>query len=57
MNDPSDAVAIWAATHSLPIAEEEALATLRGIAERGGIIGFGAKMVIKEWKSGRLTIG
>lgn len=56
MNDPSDAVAMWAATHSLPVAEEEALATLRAIAGRGGIIGFSAEMVIREWKNGRLRI-
>ena len=57
MKDPSDAVATWAATHCLPISEEEALSTLRAIAGRGGIIGFSAETVIKEWKSGRLMIG
>jgi hypothetical protein len=56
MKDPSDSVATWAATHSLPIAEKEALAILGAIARREGIIGFSAEMVIKEWKSGRLTI-
>ena len=56
MKDPSDAVSMWAATHSLPIAEEDALAILEAIAKRGGIIGFNAEMVIKEWKAGRLMI-
>ena len=56
MTDPSDAVAGWAATHSLPIAEKDALSTLRAIARKGGIIGLDAEMVIKEWKGGRLTI-
>lgn len=56
MKDSSDAVATWAATHSLPIAEKDALATLDAIAQRGGMIGFGAKMVIEEWKCGRLVI-
>lgn len=56
MKDQSDAVAMWAATHSLPIAEKEALATLDAIARRGGIIGHSSRMVIKEWQSGRLVI-
>jgi hypothetical protein len=56
MKDQSDSVATWAATHSLPIAEKDALATLSAIARTEGVIGFGAEMVIKEWKSGRLVI-
>ena len=56
MKDRSDAVSMWAATQSLPIAEKEALATLEAVVARGGIIGLDAEMVIKEWKSGRLTI-
>jgi hypothetical protein len=56
MKDPSDAVSLWAATHSLPIAGEDALAILEAIAKKGGIIGLEAEMVIKEWKAGRLTI-
>lgn len=56
MKDQSDAVAMWAATHSLPIAEKEALATLDAIARRGGIIGHSSRMVIKEWQGGRLVI-
>jgi hypothetical protein len=54
--DSSDAVSMWAATHSLPNDEEDALAILEGIAKKGGIIGLNAEMVIKEWKAGRLTI-
>lgn len=50
----SDAVAMWASTHSLPIAEEDAVATLDSISRRGGIIGHSSKMVIREWQSGRL---
>lgn len=56
MKDQSEAVALWAATHSLPIAEGDALETLGAIAQKGGIFGFDARMVIKEWQSGRLTI-
>lgn len=56
MKDRSDAVSMWAATQSLPIAEKEALAILEAVSARGGIIGFNAEMVISEWKSGRLTI-
>lgn len=56
MKDQSDAVSMWAATHSLPSAEKDALATLDAIARRGGIIGHSSKMVIKEWRGGRLVI-
>ena len=56
MQDPSDAVSMWAATHSLPVVEEDALAILEAIARKGGIIGFNAEMVTKEWKAGRLII-
>lgn len=56
MTDRSDAVAMWAATHSLPISEKEALVTLVAIAGRGGIIGHSSKMVIREWQAGRLVI-
>jgi hypothetical protein len=56
MRDRSDIIAMWAATHSLPFAEREAIATLDAIARRGGIIGHSAKMVIKEWQAGRLVI-
>jgi hypothetical protein len=56
MKDPSDAVALWAATHSLPVNEEEALSVLDSIAQRGGVFGFDEKMVIKEWQSGHLKI-
>ena len=56
MEDPSDSVAMWAATHSLPICEAEALATLGAIARKGGVMGFSAEIVVREWKSGRLTI-
>lgn len=56
MKDHSDAIAMWAATHSLPFAEKEAIATLEAIARRGGIIGHSSKMVIEEWQGGRLVI-
>lgn len=56
MKDECDAVATWAATHSLPIAESDALAILRAIAQKEGVIGFSAEMVLKEWKGGRLVI-
>jgi hypothetical protein len=56
MKDQSDAVALWAATHSLPIAENDALEMLDFLAKRGGVSSFDAQMVMKEWQSGRLTI-
>lgn len=56
MKDESDAIAMCAATHSLPFAERDALDVLDSIARRGGVIGFSAETTVKEWKSGRLTI-
>ena len=56
MKDQSDAVALWAATHSLPIAENDALEMLDFLAKRGGMFSFDAQMVMKEWQSGRLMI-
>lgn len=56
MKDKSGTVVLWAGTHSLPIAEKEAIATLDSIVQKGGVFGFDAKMVIREWQGGRLKV-
>ena len=55
-NDPNEAVSCWAATHSLPFDEVAALKVLERLSERTGPMGFNAKMVVQQWKSGQLTI-
>ena len=57
MGDPSDAVATWAATDSLPFAEKEALKVLDAIAKKGGPIPFDAMMTAEQWRAGKLNIG
>lgn len=54
--DPNDAVACWAATHSLPFAESNALDVLKALSTRAGPMGFSAQMVIQEWMKGQLVI-
>ena len=54
--DPNESVACWAATHSLPFDEVGALHVLERLSERPGPMGFGARMVIQQWKSGQLSI-
>jgi len=55
-DDPDDSVATWASTHLLPLRERLAIAKLKRVASSTGIIAFGAKMVLQEWKAGRLKI-
>jgi hypothetical protein len=55
-NDPNQALSCWAATHSLPFNEVAALKILEQLSERAGPVGFDAKMVVQQWKSGQITI-
>jgi len=54
--DQDQAVACWAATHSLKFDEERALAILNKLSEKLGPMGFNAKMVIQQWKKGQLIL-
>jgi hypothetical protein len=54
--DTNEAVACWAATHSLPFDEGTALSVLERLSERTGPMGFNAKMVVQQWKNGQLVI-
>lgn len=56
MNNSSEAVVGWAATHSLPFAELEALGALDKLGDKSGVIAFGAKMTAKQWRSGQLVV-
>jgi len=56
MADPNASVAGWAATHSLPFAEAEALAVLKGLSNGTGPVAFGAGIVIQQWNKGQLVL-
>ena len=50
-------VVAWAASYLLNSREKEAVAALNRVAASDtGLIGFGAEMVLKEWRAGRLKI-
>jgi len=50
-----DWVKIWASTHLLPLAEIQARAILERIASGPpSLVEFNAKMVLQEWRAGRL---
>ena len=52
--DPS--VRCWAATHTLPLDEKAAITTLTQLTSEPSMVGFGAEMVLEEWKAGRLNV-
>ena len=56
VDDSDDAVACWAATHSLRFCESRALVVLDKLSKKSGPIGFDAKMVIRQWKKKELNI-
>ena len=49
-------VRCWAATHLLPLDEEETTRALEALASEPPFVGFNAKMVLREWKAGRLKV-
>lgn len=56
LKSENSSVRVWSAAHLLAESETEALETLEDITKEDSIIGFNAKMVIKEWKAGRLKV-
>jgi hypothetical protein len=51
----SKAVRMWSARYLLPLNEPAATDALEQIANGTGILSFGAKMTLTEWKAGTLT--
>ena len=49
-------VRCWAATHLLPLDEDAATTTLCRLTSEPPFAGLDAKMVLREWKAGRLKI-
>lgn len=56
LNHDDLSVRVWAATHLLPLDEPKAIDSLSVIADKSGIIAFDAKMVLEEWRLGRLKV-
>lgn len=53
--DSQDAgVRAWAGAHALEFAPDEGEPVLAQLAEGAGLIAFGAKMTLREWRAGRL---
>jgi hypothetical protein len=49
-------VQVWAATHLLPYAEGMATSILEFACVQKGFAAFDAKMVLREWRAGRLVV-
>ena len=56
LNYPNSHVKIWAATHLLPLDEEAAIRALSALVSEPPFVGINARMVLREWKAGRLKI-
>ena len=55
LDDDDDSVRVWAASHILEFAPDDAARVLRSIANGNpGPDGLNAEMVLREWKAGRL---
>lgn len=49
-------VRVSAATHLLPLDEKKAVRVLEEVSKLPGLVAFDAKMVLQEWRAGRLQI-
>lgn len=49
-----ESVRTWAATHLLPLNEPLACNVLEDVATGASIVAFGARVVLREWRSGHL---
>lgn len=56
LEDEDTHVRCWAAAHLLPLDEDAATRALLALASEPPFVGFNAKMVLREWKAGRLKI-
>jgi Domain of unknown function (DUF2019) len=57
INNSDDWVKVWAATHLLPLSEGVACAALNRVASGPpSLAEFNAKIVLKQWRAGRLRL-
>lgn len=45
----------WAASYCLQFYPDEAKKVLQNVQENGGLVGFSAKITLREWEKGNLT--
>ena len=55
LSNPDPSVRLWASMHLLPILGEKSGAVLEKVSEEKSIIGFTAKITLREWRAGKLT--
>ena len=56
-HNKNPSIACWASTHLLATNESKAIDRLEQLAtDEAGIIGFGAEMVLQEWRADRLKL-
>jgi hypothetical protein len=56
LNHPNDSVRSWAASHVLEFSPEDAVPVLEKLSMGKGLVNFGAKMTLDEWRrKGRLN--
>ena len=56
LEDEDTHVRCAAATHLLPLDEDAATRALEALVSEPPFVGFNAKMVLREWKAGRLRV-
>lgn len=49
-----EGVRLWAATHVLEVAPDEAIRVLEALASGVGLVAFSAKAALREWRGGTL---
>ncbi len=54
LDDIEEHVRAWAGAHALEFAPERAVKMLQRLAQRPGLVGFNAAMILQEWQSGSL---
>lgn len=58
LNNKDSYVRCAAATHLLPLEKEVAISALEQLAaDQTSLAGFNAKMVLREWRAGKLKVG
>jgi hypothetical protein len=55
IRDPDVGVRTWVSAHALEFAPAAGEPALVELAAEPGLVGFGAKMTLKEWRAGRLS--
>jgi hypothetical protein len=55
LEDESPFVRSWIATHLLAVGDASARGVLEALSTQPGLLGFGARVTLREYEAGRLT--